>query len=73
MTISLEEVALLQWHEGGGVKLLGRSGDRDLVDRVRAHLTRKLHGTVPGSAEANLRLVESADAKGTGGDHDGNG
>ena len=58
-TVSLE-VALLEWnHEVGGVKFLGRSGDPELVERVRAHLTRKLHRAAPRPAEANLRLVES--------------
>ena len=58
-TVSLE-VALLE-HEAGGVKLLGRSDDPDLIERVRAHLTRKLHRAAPRPAEANLRLVESDD------------
>jgi len=54
------EVALLQWGTAtGGVRLLGRSGDPDVVEVVRRHLTELMNedeDSGPG-----LRLVPSRD------------
>ena len=57
------EVALLEWGtDRGGVRLIGRSGDREMVDAVRRHLVEQLDEDHPtdGSA-AQLRLVQPAD------------
>lgn len=57
------EVALLEWGEGqGGVRLLGRSGDPELVDLVRQHLAERLApaaSRAPTNRPPSLRPVRS--------------
>lgn len=56
---AMMEVALLEWGGGaGGVRLLGRSTDPEIVAAVREHLASKL---LPTAAESinRLRVVRS--------------
>ena len=57
------EVALLEWGtDRGGVRLLGRSGDPEMVDAVRRHLVNQLDEDLrPDDAAAQLRLVSPVD------------
>ena len=51
------EVALLEWaYERGGVRLLGRSSDPELVEAVREHLVQQL-GSERQGGPAALRLL----------------
>ena len=54
------EVALLEWHdESGGLRMLGRCRDRDVVETVRARLAARLasDGRSGRSAPPRLRAV----------------
>lgn len=57
------EVALLEWGEDrGGVRLLGRSADPDVVNLVRRHLMGRLTEKAPTSESVTkLRLLKPLD------------
>ena len=59
------EVALIQWNDQGeAVRLLGRSGDAELVEVVRQHLVQRFAPAQSG--ELPLRLLpEPKDDGGT--------
>ena len=57
------EVALLQWSPGGGVRLLGKSNDPEMVDTVRRHLVGRLDEAQPADGPTTqLRLVQPVDS-----------
>jgi hypothetical protein len=64
------EVALLEWNDTEqGVRLVGRSGDPNLIRSVREHLSRDLLGDAEHPAE-RLYLVETPSGPGRGGRND---
>ena len=51
------EVALLEWHdESGGIRMLGRCRDRDVVEAVRARLAARLSSDGPPRRSTPPRL-----------------
>lgn len=50
------EVALLDWSDTNGMRLLGRSRDPAVIETVRDHLAERL-GAEPAPPRAPLRVV----------------
>ena len=57
------EVALLGWSEShGGVRMLGRSADAEVIRLVREHLIRRLEANEAAGSPPALRLVHEDEA-----------
>ena len=54
------EIALLEWTEADGVRLVGRSADPRMVNAVRRHLHERLDSQID-MAEPSLRVVPGDD------------
>ena len=53
------EVTLLQWsNQDGGLRVLGRTRDAELVELVRGHLLGELEAGVGGPRQPDLRPIE---------------